>query len=66
MNSQGMPLTLGGVPSGCICPSPQVATSIDEMEQKMRHHEQTIYMLMEYIDTKVKAFHNHTVTNCRA
>ncbi|KAL3912481.1 MAG: hypothetical protein SGPRY_008324 [Prymnesium sp.] len=46
--------------------SDEVATSIDEMEQKMRHHEQTIYMLMEYIDTKVKAFHNHTVTNCRA
>jgi len=30
----------------------EVATSLDELEQKMRHHEQTVYMLSEYIDTK--------------
>lgn len=30
----------------------EVATSLDELEQKMRHHEQTVYMLTEYIDTK--------------
>ena len=33
--------------------SDEVATSLDELEQKMRHHEQTVYMLSEYIDTKV-------------
>jgi len=26
--------------------------ALDEYEQKMRHHEQTVYMLSEYIDTK--------------
>ncbi|KAL1507505.1 hypothetical protein AB1Y20_008340 [Prymnesium parvum] len=30
----------------------EVAIAIDELEQKMRHHEQTVYMLSEYIDTK--------------
>ena len=33
--------------------SDEVANSLDELEQKMRHHEQTVYMLSEYIDTKV-------------
>jgi len=32
--------------------SDEVAVSLDELEQKMRHHEQTVYMLSEYIDTK--------------
>jgi len=30
----------------------EVAVALDEYEQKMRHHEQTVYMLSEYIDTK--------------
>jgi len=30
----------------------EVAIALDELEQKMRHHEQTVYMLSEYIDTK--------------
>jgi len=30
----------------------EVATTLDELEQKMRHHEQTVFMLSEYIDTK--------------
>ena len=30
----------------------EVAVSLDELEQKMRHHEQTVFMLSEYIDTK--------------
>jgi len=32
--------------------SDEVAVSLEEFEQKMRHHEQTVYMLSEYIDTK--------------
>ena len=28
------------------------AIAIDELEQKMRHHEQTVYVLTEYIETK--------------
>ena len=35
----------------------EVAVSLDELEQKMRHHEQTVYMLSEYIDTKVSERH---------
>jgi hypothetical protein len=30
----------------------EVAVSLDELELKMRHHEQTVYVLSEYIDTK--------------
>jgi len=29
-----------------------VATALEELEQKMRHHEQTVYVLTEYIETK--------------
>merc|ERR1711988_1596327 len=29
-----------------------VAVSLEELELKMRHHEQTVYVLSEYIDTK--------------
>ena len=29
-----------------------VATGLDELEQKMKHHEQTVYVLTEYIETK--------------
>lgn len=29
-----------------------IAVAIDDLEQKMRHHEQTVYVLSEYIDTK--------------
>lgn len=29
-----------------------VATSLEELEGKMRHHEQTVYVLTEYIETK--------------
>ena len=32
--------------------SDDVATALDELEQKMRHHEQTVYVLTEYIETK--------------
>jgi len=28
------------------------AVGLDELELKMRHHEQTVYVLSEYIDTK--------------
>jgi len=30
----------------------EVAVAIDELEQKMRHHEQTVYLLTEYIEIK--------------
>jgi intraflagellar transport protein 74 len=30
----------------------ELATSLHELEEKMRHHEQTVFMLTEYIDTK--------------
>jgi len=29
-----------------------VATQLDDLEMKMRHHEQTVYVLTEYIETK--------------
>jgi intraflagellar transport protein 74 len=29
-----------------------VAVALEELEQKMRHHEQTVYVLSEYIETK--------------
>jgi len=29
-----------------------VAVAIEELEAKMKHHEQTVYVLMEYIETK--------------
>jgi len=29
-----------------------VASALEELEQKMRHHEQTVYVLTEYIETK--------------
>merc|ERR1740138_1897412 len=29
-----------------------VAVALEELEQKMRHHEQTVYVLTEYIETK--------------
>ena len=29
-----------------------VAVALQELEQKMSHHEQTVYVLSEYIDTK--------------
>jgi len=29
-----------------------VATALDDLEGKMRHHEQTVYVLTEYIETK--------------
>ena len=29
-----------------------VHVALDELEQKMRHHEQTVYVLTEYIETK--------------
>lgn len=32
--------------------SDDVAVALDELEQKMRHHEQTVYVLTEYIETK--------------
>jgi intraflagellar transport protein 74 len=32
--------------------SDDVAVSLDEYEQKMRHHEQTVWVLTEYIETK--------------
>lgn len=32
--------------------SDDVAVQIDELEAKMRHHEQTVYVLTEYIETK--------------
>jgi len=30
----------------------ELATSLDELEAQMRHHEQTVYVLTEYIETK--------------
>ena len=30
----------------------RLTRQIDELEQKMRHHEQTVYVLTEYIETK--------------
>jgi len=30
----------------------ELATAIDELEAQMRHHEQTVYVLTEYIETK--------------
>ena len=29
-----------------------MALALDELEQKMRHHEQTVYVATEYIETK--------------
>lgn len=40
-----------------------MAKQIDDLEQLMRTHEQTVYMLMEFIDTKV-CVRAHTAFAC--